>query len=148
MPINVMATEPPEAQLPTPLVTGVDPALNPTSNPTLFRARVNSTLVRTHLQSLYPSIIFIFKSKHKQPDKFCGRFCNPARWIELTDEHTGQLLFQFVCSKAGEIIVWRFSLYYTTHARRLIGHYWLWFCYIMLNLISYFSFNLFLCSLV
>ena len=40
-----------------------------------------------------PIDMFHFKSKHRQTDAFCGWCCNLAHWIELTDEHMGQWIF-------------------------------------------------------
>jgi hypothetical protein len=51
-----------------------------------------------------PVDMFHFKVKHKQSDKFCGWFCNPAQWIELINKATGTWLFN--SSAAEQVNLW------------------------------------------
>ena len=51
-----------------------------------------------------PVDMFHFKSKHKQTDDFCGRFCNPAHWVKLIDDQTDQWIFN--SSAAEQVNLW------------------------------------------
>jgi hypothetical protein len=71
----------------------------------------------TYFKCIVPPVdIFHFKAKHKQLDDFCRFFCNPAHWIELIDEETGQWIFNL--SAAEQVNLWFGGFRGITHLMR------------------------------
>ena len=65
--------------------------------------RLDKCITRDILTAL-PVYVFHFKSKHKESDQFCGRYCNPPLWEDLINQETGQWVFN--SSAAEQVDVW------------------------------------------